>query len=55
MSFGVVSQTDNPMNQDIFSENNKPMDFVKGGTLVEHLHNKTLIDTMHNEQVRAAV
>ena len=49
MNFSEVSQTDNPMNQDMFADNSKPMDFVKGGTLVEHLYNKSLIDTMHNE------
>lgn len=43
------------MNQDMFAENNKPMDFVKGATMVNHLHNKSIIDTMDNEQIRAAV
>jgi hypothetical protein len=55
MDFSKVNQTDNPMNQDMFGENNKPMDFVKGGTIVNHLHNKSLIDTMDGEQIRAAV
>jgi len=55
MDFSKVNQTDNPINQDMFGENNKPMDFVKGVTMVNHLHNKSLIDTMDGEQIRAAV
>ena len=55
MNFSKVDQTDNPMNQDMFAENNRPMDFVKGGTMVNHLHNKSLIENMHGEQIGAAV
>ena len=31
------------------------MDFVKGATIVNHLHNKSLIDTLAVEQAQAAV
>ena len=54
MSFSTLDQTNNPLNKDLHSSNNHVMDQVQGGSLVAHLHNKSLIDTMQSEQLRAA-